>query len=82
MSDFITTPRQLGSSLRRQRKKKGLTQGQLSARIGKRQATISTLESLGSGTLETLFTVLSALDLELTMRPRMKTSKARLEDIF
>jgi HTH-type transcriptional regulator/antitoxin HipB len=77
-----TTPKQLGSTLRRYRKKKPLTQAQLSSRIGMRQATISTLESFGTGTLETLFSVLSALDLELVIRPRTKTKTTRIEEIF
>ena len=76
------TPKQLGAGLRRFRKKQELTQAQLSSRIEKRQATISTLESSGNGTLETLFAVLSALDLELSIRPRTKGSRIRLEDIF
>jgi len=82
MDPASRTPRQLGSELRRYRKKQGLTQTQLSSRIEKRQATISTLESVGNGTLETLFAVLSALDLELSIRPRTKSNRARLEDIF
>jgi HTH-type transcriptional regulator/antitoxin HipB len=82
MDPAARTPKQLGSELRRYRKKRGLTQVRLSSRIEKRQATISTLESAGNGTLETLFSVLSALDLELSIRPRTKASLTRLEDIF
>ena len=82
MDSASRTPRQLGGELRRFRKKRGLTQAQLSSRIEKRQATISTLESAGNGTLETLFAVLSALDLELSIRPRTKGSRTELEDIF
>lgn len=76
------TPKQLGGELRRFRKARRLTQAQLSSRMGKRQATISTLESAGNGTLETLFAVLSALDLELSIRPRPKGGRADLADIF
>ena len=82
MNQASRTPKQLGGELRRCRKKRGLTQSQLSSRIAKRQATISTLESAGNGTLETLFAVLSALDLELSIRPRTKGGSAQLEDIF
>ncbi len=82
MDPASRTPQQLGGELRRYRKKRGLTQAKLSSRIQKRQATISTLESSGNGTLETLFAVLSALDLELSIRPRTKGGRAKLEDIF
>jgi HTH-type transcriptional regulator / antitoxin HipB len=76
------TPKQLGATLRRYRKQRDLTQIDLSNRINKRQATISTLEGVGSGTLETLYTVLAALDLELVIRPRSKAAGAELGDIF
>lgn len=82
MSSASRTPKQLGTALRRYRKKSGLTQADLSNKIGKRQATISHLESEGSGALETLFAVLSALDLELVLRPRSKGDRVKLEDIF
>jgi HTH-type transcriptional regulator/antitoxin HipB len=76
------TPKQLGANLRRYRKRRNLTQIALSNQINKRQATISTLEGAGSGTLETLFAVLAALDLELTIRPRSKTERVELGKIF
>ena len=82
MNQASRTPKQLGAELRRYRKSRGLTQSQLSGRIAKRQATISTLESAGNGTLETLFAILSALDLEVAIRPRTKGVSTRLEDIF
>jgi HTH-type transcriptional regulator/antitoxin HipB len=82
MDPASRTPRQLGAELRRYRKKLELTQTELSGRINKRQATISTLESAGSGTIETLFAVLSALDLELSIRPRSKSDRSKIEDIF
>jgi HTH-type transcriptional regulator/antitoxin HipB len=76
------TPKQLGAELRRYRKKRNLTQAALSRQIDKRQATVSNLESIGSGTLETLFAVLSALDLELALRPRSKSERVKLGNIF
>jgi HTH-type transcriptional regulator/antitoxin HipB len=82
MTPASRTPKQLGTELRRYRKGHSLTQADLSNRIGKRQATISNLESEGSGTLETLFAVLSALDLELAIRPRSKGDVTKLGDIF
>ncbi len=82
MSQTARTLKQLGAALRRYRKQGGLTQAELSDRISKRQATISNLESEGSGTLETLFAVLSALDLEVVVQPRGTSDVARLGDIF
>jgi HTH-type transcriptional regulator/antitoxin HipB len=82
MGTSTRTPTQFGAELRRYRKKRGLTQASLSRLIDKRQATISTLESEGSGTLETLFAVLSALGIELALRPRSKTERSKIGDIF
>jgi HTH-type transcriptional regulator / antitoxin HipB len=82
MLPIFRTPKQLGTELRRRRKAKGLTQGELGLKINKRQATVSTLESEGSATLETLFAVISALDLELAVQPRSKGTRAKLEDVF
>ena len=82
MGPASRTQKQLGAELRRYRKKRGLTQDGLSRLINKRQATISSLESAGSGTLETLYAVLSALDLELAIRPRSKGEHTKLGDIF
>jgi HTH-type transcriptional regulator / antitoxin HipB len=82
MIPAIRTPTQLGAELRRHRKQRKMTQDGLSRTTSKRQATISTLESAGSGTLETLFAVLSALDLEIAIRPRSKGDRAKLGDIF
>lgn len=74
---------QLGASLRRTRKAANLTQAQLGDLIQKRQATISNLESAeGGATLETLFSVLTALDLELVVRPRRKSTARAIEDAF
>lgn len=82
MAPVFRTPKQLGSDLRRHRKSRGLTQAELGLRISRRQATISTLESEGAATLDTLFAVLSALDLELAIRPRSKGVRSKLGDIF
>ena len=82
MDQSIRTVQQLGAAMRRYRKKRGLTQGDLGALINKRQATLSNLESGEGGTLETLLAVLAALDLELVVRPRGKAVAAELGDIF
>lgn len=82
MDQTTRTPEQLGAALRRYRKKRALTQSDLGALINKRQATISSLESGEGGTLKTLLAVLSALDLELVVRPRGKNDATALGDIF
>ncbi len=82
MDHASRTSQQLGAALRRRRKTIGLTQGELGERINKRQATISSLEAGGGGTLETLLAVLAALDLELLIRPRAKSVRTDLGDIF
>jgi HTH-type transcriptional regulator/antitoxin HipB len=82
MDAALRTRNQLGAELRRYRKKKNLTQDDLGRLISKRQATISSLESDGGGTLETLFAVLSALDVELVLRPRSRGDRAKIGDIF
>jgi HTH-type transcriptional regulator / antitoxin HipB len=83
MEQATRTQAQLGAFLRRTRKAADLTQAQLSELINKRQATISNLESAeGGATLETLFAVLTALDLELLVRPRRKSSTRSIEDAF
>ena len=83
MGQATRTQAQLGTYLRRARKAKGLTQRDLSECISKRQATISNLETPeGGATLDTLFAVLSALDLELVVRPRTKATRAELGNIF
>ena len=82
MDQASRTQKQLAAEIRRYRKKSGLTQAHLVGLIDKRQATISSLESEGRGTIETLFAVLSALNLELTVRPRSKSERVKLGDIF
>jgi HTH-type transcriptional regulator / antitoxin HipB len=82
MDQASRTPQQLGAALRRYRKAHSLTQGDLGAKINKRQATISALEAGEGGTLETLLAVFAALDLELVIRPRTKSNVAGLGEIF
>ena len=82
MTQASRTQKQLGAALRRYRKKLGVSQEELGSRISKRQATVSNLEADGSGTLETLFAVLSALELELVIQPRSKSDGVKLGDIF
>lgn len=79
----VRLPKQLGNVLRGHRTLAGLTQAQLGARAGLRQATISQIEGGSSATkLGTVCTLLAALDLELTIASRSQSSSQDIEDIF
>jgi HTH-type transcriptional regulator/antitoxin HipB len=83
MTQLARTPKQLGAILGRQRRLANLTQTELGRRAGLRQATISEIESGKATTrLGTICDVLAALDLELTVAPRSKSSSADIEEIF
>lgn len=80
MSDIARTPAQLGAVIRRQRKRKGLSQTQLAEKTQLRQASISQLEN-GELQLKTLMGVLAALNLELVVQERTRASQS-IEDLF
>ncbi|MCY1649151.1 helix-turn-helix transcriptional regulator [Caulobacter sp. SL161] len=82
MDPVARTEIQLAAALRRHRKQAGLTQTDLAAAAQMRQATISGLETGAGGTLATLFAVLTALNLELVVRPRRSGGAHDLEDMF
>ena len=83
MDTIARTTKQLGAALRRFRRQKGLTQGSLGERMHARQATVSKLESGQAGTqLGVLIDALTALDLELVVRPRSKGSTDQIEELF
>jgi HTH-type transcriptional regulator/antitoxin HipB len=84
MADQIArTPKQVGDAVRRRRRLKGMKQMDVGEKTNLRQATISALEAGEPGTqLRTLFDVLTALDLELVIRPRTKASTEKIEDMF
>lgn len=83
MDHISRNEKQLGAVIRRCRKQSGHTQAQLGAIIGKRQATISDLESGHSGmSLDTVFSILNALELEMVVRPRSKADVQSFGDLF
>ena len=83
MQHNARTPAQIGAILHRERRARRLTQAQLGAMIGRRQATISKLEQGERATqLSTLFDVLSALGLELSVVERGQAGKPDVESIF
>lgn len=82
MEQIARNEKQLGALLRRYRKSSDIPQGDLGSRVGKRQATVSNLEVGRGATLDTLFAILNALELEIVLRPRSKGKTTRLSDIF
>jgi HTH-type transcriptional regulator/antitoxin HipB len=83
MNLIARSAKQLGSSLRRYRRQKGLTQRSLGELMHARQATVSKLESGETGTqLGVLIDALTALDLELVVRSRTKASSDEIEKLF
>lgn len=83
MPYLARTTKQLGAIIRRERKSHGLTQGQLGAQIGLRQATISKLEAGEPATqMQTLLDALTALNLQLVVEERSGALPSDIEDIF
>ena len=75
MSDLARTPAQLGNTIRRNRKRLGLSQSELGERAGLRQETISLIEAGNpAARLSTILTILAALDLELRITQRSRRS--------
>jgi HTH-type transcriptional regulator / antitoxin HipB len=71
MSALARSPKQLGTLIRRQRKRLALSQSELGERAGLRQETISLIETGNPASrLDTLLAVLAALDLELQIAAR------------
>ena len=83
MTNLARTPKQIGSIIQRARKTRGWTQSALGQQAGLRQGTISIVEA-GSNTvkLNTLLSILAALDLELLIDQRRKGSAEEIEDMF
>ena len=83
MNQIARTEKQIGAVIRRERRRKGLTQKALGGKVGLRQATISKLEKGEPATqLRTLLDALTALDLQLVITERKKTSKEDIESLF
>ena len=81
MSNLARAPKQIGTLIRRNRKRLGLSQSELGERAGLRQETISLIETGNPATrLDTILAVLAALDLEFQMAPR--TRKRDVEDLI
>lgn len=81
MQDLARTPRQIGTLIRRTRKRLGMSQRELGERVGLRQETISVIETGNPATrLDTMLAVLAALDLEFQIAARSRG--ADLQDLI
>lgn len=78
MNTTAHTPKQLGQVLRGQRKSQTLTQKEAAKMVGLLPKTISKLElAPETATIESLFKLLSALQLELVVRSKLQESPTR-----
>ena len=67
----VTDPKTLSVYLRDERKRRGISQSQVADLVGLRQGTVSRFESAPEKMqLDTLFRLLSALELELDVKPK------------
>lgn len=83
MDPLARSPRQLGDLIQRQRKARGLSQSQLADLAGTRQEMISRIERGAPGSrIATICDLLAALDLEMSLTPRTRSSAADIADIF
>ena len=82
MDQVARTAKQLANLLRQRRTERGLTQAELASRIALRQSTVSGLETSANVRTATLLSALAALDLEMVIRPRTKTSAKDIEALF
>lgn len=72
---LILTPKHLAEFSNSQRKQQRLSQSQVGALVGLKQTTVSKFELKPESTqLDTLFRLLSALDLEIHVAPKQKGS--------
>jgi len=83
MSHLTRNPKDIGHVIREVRKARKLTQKDLANMSGVWQETISKTENGVANTqLETLFDLLAALELEITIGERSKGDSADFENIF
>lgn len=83
MNEIVRTSKQIGSQIQRYRKLAELSQSELAELVGLRQATISNIESGNAATrIDTVLAILAALDLEIQLEPRTKSSSADIEAMF
>ncbi len=82
MAQLTRSPKQLGAYVRSARVQRGLTQQALADLVGTGQKTVSKIENGHGGTrVDTLFSLLAALDCDMQIGPRSKGGKD-ISEIF
>ena len=75
MTTLIRSPRALGNMIQRERKQRRWSQTELGERTGMRQSAISMIEKGQAALkLDTLLTIVAALDLDIQIGPRARGS--------
>jgi HTH-type transcriptional regulator/antitoxin HipB len=83
MDSFARSPRQLGVLIRYHRKARGFSQTQLADLAGLRQEMVSKIESGAPGSrIAAIYDLMAALDLDMTLTPRTRSTSADIADIF
>lgn len=83
MQRMVRSAKQLGSLVHNERVRRGMSQQVLANLTGTGQKTISQIENGKEGTkLETIFSLLATLDLEMKLTARGKGSEKSIGDIF
>ncbi|EMG6582935.1 helix-turn-helix domain-containing protein [Providencia rettgeri] len=73
----VTNTRQLSAYMKDVRETKKLSQSKVASKVGIRQDTVSSFELFPDSTkLETFFKILSALNLELDIKPRNESGSS------
>jgi len=83
MKHIARTPSQIGSIIRRIRTDKNMTQTDLAEKVGTVQKRISTIETGHSGArIDTICNIMAALDLDIVITQRDKSTSQNIEDLF
>lgn len=83
MTSLARSPQQLGAVIQRSRKAQGMSQTELADLAGLRQEMVSKIETGQSGSrIASIYALLAALNLEMTLAPRTRSSSTDIEDVF
>lgn len=83
MTSLARSPKQLGTLIQHSRKARGMSQTELAQLAGLRQEMVSKIERGQPGSrIASIYELLAALDLEMNIGPRTRSSSADIMDIF
>lgn len=83
MNQMARSPNQLGVAIQQQRLMRNMSQSELARLVGTSQKTISKIENGNPATkIETVFALMAALDMQMTLAPRGKNTSKNIGDIF